>query len=177
MNAIKCEICGSSELTKKEGVFVCDYCGTKYSLEEVKKMMVEGTVEVTGTVKIDTSEKNKGKIQLAFDAYVDMDYERADALADEVIQNDSALSDAWYIKALINKNSNYVLYERYKARGDENSSNSLGIVTTEKFEELKFTDRDELVTMGFINNSKSRFLTILVDDKAVHTRAKQGVAV
>ena len=177
MKAIKCEVCGSSELTKNDGVFVCDYCGTKYSLEEVRKMMVEGTVEVTGTVKIDTSEQNRGKIQLALDAYMDMDYEKADALADEVILNDSTLSDAWYIKALINKDSNYVLYDRYKTRGDENSGNSLGIVTEEMFEELKFAEKEDLVQMGFINRSRSRFLTVSVDGKAVITRAPQNVAV
>ena len=34
MKPLKCEICGSSELTKKDGMFVCDYCGTKYTIEE-----------------------------------------------------------------------------------------------------------------------------------------------
>ena len=177
MKAIQCKVCGSSELTKKDGVFVCDYCGTKYSLDEVRKMMIEGTVEVTGTVRIDSSEQNRGKIQLALDAYIDMDYDRADALADEVILNDSTLSDAWYIKALVNKDSNYVLYERYRTRGDENSGNSLGLVTREKFNDLKFTEREDLVIMGFINKSSHRYLTVSVDGKAVHTRAPRETAV
>ena len=46
---------GSTDLLKNEGVFVCQFCGCKYSLEEARKMMVEGTVEVQGTVQVDNS--------------------------------------------------------------------------------------------------------------------------
>lgn len=56
MKQLTCEMCGSTDLMKQDGVFVCQTCGTKYSVEEAKKMMVEGTVDVTGsTVKVDTS--------------------------------------------------------------------------------------------------------------------------
>ena len=57
MKQLTCEMCGSTDLIKQDGVFVCETCGTKYSVEEAKKMMVEGTVEVAGTVKIDDSAK------------------------------------------------------------------------------------------------------------------------
>lgn len=57
MKRLTCEMCGSTDLIKQDGVFVCQSCGCKYSVEEAKKMMVEGTVEVTGTVKIDDSDK------------------------------------------------------------------------------------------------------------------------
>lgn len=52
-------MCGSNDLLKQDGVFVCQSCGTKYSVEEAKKMMVEieGTVEVKGTVKIDSADE------------------------------------------------------------------------------------------------------------------------
>ena len=55
MKRLTCEMCGSTDLIKQDGVFVCQTCGCKYSIEEAKKMMVEGTVEVTGTVKVDNS--------------------------------------------------------------------------------------------------------------------------
>ena len=55
MKQIKCEMCGSTDLVKQEGVFVCQSCGIKYSIDEVKKMMIEGTVDVQGTVKLDNS--------------------------------------------------------------------------------------------------------------------------
>lgn len=66
MKAIKCEMCGSSDLVKQDGVFVCQSCGLKYSAEEVKKMMIEGTVDVSGsTVKVDSSDELENLYQLA----------------------------------------------------------------------------------------------------------------
>ena len=55
MKQLTCEMCGSTDLLKEDGVFICQSCGCKYSVEEAKKMMVEGTVEVTGTVQVDKS--------------------------------------------------------------------------------------------------------------------------
>lgn len=53
MNQLTCELCGGNDLVKEGGFFVCQHCGTKYSVEEAKKMMIEGTV----SVKVDNSEK------------------------------------------------------------------------------------------------------------------------
>lgn len=55
-------MCGSTDLLKQNGVFVCQSCGCQYSIEEAKKLLVEveGTVSVQGTVQIDkTSEVQK----------------------------------------------------------------------------------------------------------------------
>ncbi len=51
MKAIVCELCGSNELIKTDGVFVCQHCGTKYSLEEAKKLLVEISGPVTVKVE------------------------------------------------------------------------------------------------------------------------------
>lgn len=55
MKQLTCEMCGGTDLIKQDGVFVCQNCGMKYSVEEAKKMMIEGTVDVQGTVKVDNS--------------------------------------------------------------------------------------------------------------------------
>ena len=56
MKALTCEMCGSTELMKDGGVFICQVCGCKYSVEEAKRMMIEGSVDVSGsTVKVDNS--------------------------------------------------------------------------------------------------------------------------
>ena len=68
MKALQCEMCGSQDLVKDGGVFVCQSCGTRYSVEEAKKMMIEGTVDVKGTVKVDKSQDAKNLVQLAKDA-------------------------------------------------------------------------------------------------------------
>lgn len=44
MKVIKCELCGNNQLIKKDGFYQCDYCGTKYSIEEARKLI--GTVEI-----------------------------------------------------------------------------------------------------------------------------------
>lgn len=65
MKKIVCEMCGSNDLLKKDGVFECQSCGTKYSVEEAKKMMVDGVVNIEGTVKIDDSNKINNLIKNA----------------------------------------------------------------------------------------------------------------
>ena len=47
MQTLKCEMCGSNEIVKQEDLFVCQICGTKYSVEAARKMM--------GVVAIDKS--------------------------------------------------------------------------------------------------------------------------
>ena len=59
MQAIKCELCGSNQLIKKDGFFQCEHCDTKYTLEEAKKLIVSGTVEVvTGNAEKERLLKN-----------------------------------------------------------------------------------------------------------------------
>lgn len=66
MRKLTCEMCGSTDLMKDGGVFVCQTCGCKYTVEEAKKMMVEGTVDVSGsTVKVDTSAELANLYQIA----------------------------------------------------------------------------------------------------------------
>lgn len=59
MKQLTCEICGGTDLIKQDGAFVCQNCGMKYSVEEAKKMMVEGTV------KVDNSDRVKNYYELA----------------------------------------------------------------------------------------------------------------
>lgn len=77
MKQLVCEMCGSTDLIKKDGVFECQSCGCKYSVEEAKKMMVEGTVEVQGTVKLDSSEELKNLYELARRAKKDRNWDNA----------------------------------------------------------------------------------------------------
>ena len=61
MKAIVCEMCGSQDLIKQDGYYVCQNCGTKYDPEEAKKLLVE----VSGSVKVDNKEKLDNYYQLA----------------------------------------------------------------------------------------------------------------
>ena len=98
MKALQCEMCGSQDLVKDGGVFVCQSCGTKYTVEEAKKMMVEGTVDVKGTVKVDKSQEVKNLVQLAKDAIDSVNGEEAYSYANRALETDPANPDAWLIK-------------------------------------------------------------------------------
>lgn len=66
MKAMVCEMCQSNDLVKQDGVFVCQHCGTKYSIEEARKLMIEGKVDVSGsTVNIDSTKKLENLYTLA----------------------------------------------------------------------------------------------------------------
>ncbi len=46
MKALVCELCGSNQLMKENSVFVCQACGTQYTVEEAKKLIVEGSISI-----------------------------------------------------------------------------------------------------------------------------------
>ena len=66
MKQLTCEMCGSTNLIKQDGVFACQTCGCKYSVEEAKKMMIEGNVDVSGsTVFIDNTKQVESNLKRA----------------------------------------------------------------------------------------------------------------
>ena len=97
MKQLKCEMCGGTELIKQDGVFVCQSCGIKYSVEEAKKMMVEveGTVDVSGsTIKVDTSAELKNLYELAQRAKADNNSENAQKYYSQIIVKDPSSWEA-----------------------------------------------------------------------------------
>ena len=80
-------MCGGTDLIKQDGVFVCQYCGTKYSVEEARKMMIDGTVDVQGTVKIDNSAFVQKYLENARRAYSKEDWEEVEKYYNMVEQN------------------------------------------------------------------------------------------
>lgn len=57
MKKIVCEMCGGNEFAKADGMFVCQSCGMKYSLEEARGLMVEEkTSEIKQEVSTDPTE-------------------------------------------------------------------------------------------------------------------------
>lgn len=68
MKAIVCEMCSSRDVVKDGDYYVCQSCGTKYTVESAKKLMVEveGKVDVSGsTVKVDNSDSLENYRKLA----------------------------------------------------------------------------------------------------------------
>ena len=98
MKQLTCEMCGSTDMMKQDGVFVCQTCGTKYSVEEAKKMMVEGTVNLAGTVKVDHSDQIAKYMAMAQNAYDSNNLSEAELYCNKIIEIDPNDADAWMLK-------------------------------------------------------------------------------
>jgi len=88
MKQLTCEMCGGTDLMKQDGAFVCQNCGMKYSVEEAKKMMIEGTVDVQGTVKVDNTDFVQKYIANARRAKEKEDWSETEKYYNMVEQND-----------------------------------------------------------------------------------------
>ena len=89
MKAIVCEMCNSTDIVKQDGFYVCQSCGTKYSVEEAKKLMIDGPVDVSGsTVKVDNSDSIEKYLQLARRAREAENSENAEKYYALVLQED-----------------------------------------------------------------------------------------
>lgn len=89
MKQLTCEMCGGTDLVKKDGIFVCQTCGTKYSVEDAKKMMIEGVVDVTGsTIKVDNSEELINLYKLARRAKDENNSEQAAKYYEQILIKD-----------------------------------------------------------------------------------------
>lgn len=73
MRHLTCEMCGSTVLLEQDGVYICQACGNKYSIEPPKKTVVEGPVELSGNISI------QGKVNV-----VDHKFESDLALAENL---------------------------------------------------------------------------------------------
>ena len=92
MKALKCEMCGSNDVVKQDGLYVCQNCGTKYTVEEARKMMVEGTVSIDYSSKIGTW------MSLAKIALNSANYQEAYDYANKILEQDPESAEAWLIK-------------------------------------------------------------------------------
>lgn len=80
MKAMVCEMCGSHDLVKQDGIYVCQSCGTKYSVEEAKKLI--------GTVKVDKTEETEKLLVLARRAREENNSENAEKYYGMILQED-----------------------------------------------------------------------------------------
>ena len=89
MKQVVCELCGGTDLIKQDGVFVCQSCGTKYSVEEARKMVAEGTANVTdSTIKSDQTQKLENLRILAKRAMEENDSETAAKYFEQILLED-----------------------------------------------------------------------------------------
>lgn len=51
MKPISCSRCGSTELTERQGFAICDYCQSRYALEDPNSLSRSTTIGVTSDVE------------------------------------------------------------------------------------------------------------------------------
>ena len=98
MKQLKCEMCGGTDLIKEDGVFVCQACGVKYSVEEAKRMMVEfdGPVNVV----VNKEKQTANALKLADDNFDSANYEQAQKYYTMVLEEDYNNAYATYMVGL-----------------------------------------------------------------------------
>lgn len=94
MNKLVCELCGSNSLTKTDDLFVCDYCRTRYTPEQARKMLVEGTIRVDRSGDIGSLK------EIATKALESNNNKEALEYANRILEIDPKNSAAWYIKGV-----------------------------------------------------------------------------
>lgn len=99
MKQLACEMCGSTDLIKDGGVFVCQACGCKYSVEEARQMMVGGTMDIQGTVQVDNSAFVAKYLVNARRAKEKEDWEETEKYYNMVEQNDPDNIEAIFYSA------------------------------------------------------------------------------
>lgn len=95
MKQLTCEMCGGTDLLKQDGVFVCQTCGCKYSVEEARKMMDE----VSGNaVEVKNAAQLENLLNLAKSSFESQNYAQAENFCNQVIAMDGENYEAWKLK-------------------------------------------------------------------------------
>lgn len=102
MKKLQCEMCGSTDMIKQDGVYVCQSCGIKYTLEEARKLLIDGVVEVTGSVGIDKSAEKEKWLQLARRAKDSNDVEQGFKYYSLIYEQEPNNWEAWFYKIFFN---------------------------------------------------------------------------
>ncbi|MHA3684210.1 CFI-box-CTERM domain-containing protein [Leucobacter sp. HY1908] len=92
MQAMVCQLCSGNSFSKLDEFFQCDYCRTKYSPTEARKLLVEGTVRLDRTDDV-------GKyLTIADNAIAAGNPSEAYEYANRALEVDPASAQGWLVK-------------------------------------------------------------------------------
>lgn len=146
MKAIVCEMCGSTDFVKSDNLYVCNHCGTKYTVEEARKMMIEGTVDVAGTVKVDNSAFVEKFLANARRAKAKEDWEETEKYYNLVEQNDPQNIEAIFYSAYGKAKTTLVDSDLYKRQAAFNVLQKSVSVLDDNFDLTKESEQKEIIT-------------------------------
>ena len=110
MKRMECEMCGSHDFAKQEGLFVCQSCGMKYSPEDAKNLMKDIPDETAKSENVETARSSVGGETKAasnvIDGYLQMAANAANAgsnvetenYCNKILELDATNYKAWQMK-------------------------------------------------------------------------------
>ncbi len=156
MKKLACEMCGSTNLVKEEGIYACQSCGAKYSPEEAKKMMVEGTVKIDDTSKIQNLEK------LAKRALENEQFDEAYKYYDKILESEPDNWEAIFNKSL-SKAWQSTLMNNMIPEVVSGSKDAISLIQEKEFNlnlnniKENFAEKINLLCVAFINLSMNHY--------------------
>lgn len=139
MDKIACEMCGSNDLIKNDGIYVCQHCGMHYTPEEAKKLMV------SGTVKIDNSDFVEKYLQNARRAKAKEDWEETEKYYNLVEQNDPSNIEAIFYSSYGKAKSSLTDGDLYKRQAAFKVLNNCVSILDENFDMEKEESQREII--------------------------------
>lgn len=108
MKALICTQCNNNKLVQQGDIYVCEYCGTQYTNEQVQKMQIEGTV------KIDNTDLVQKFLQNARRAKMKEDWEETEKYYNMVEQNDPSNIEAIFYSSYGKAKASLIENDLYK---------------------------------------------------------------
>lgn len=189
MKRLVCEICGSSELIKQDDRYICQACGTNYTTEEAKKLLVEisGSVDISGsTVKVDNSSLVQRSLENARRAKSKEDWEECEKYYNTVEQHDPKNIEALFYSSYSKAKMSMVESDRFKREQKINVlKKTISVIddnydpSPEKYEEQKKlieqinADLMALVNGSFVYNIKTHNNVTTNDSAYTYTMFNQ----
>lgn len=96
LKKIRCEMCGGTDLIKKNDFFECQNCGTKYSIKKIKEIIVNGSFDPN--INTNNKENVKNYLNIAKNAYAANNITECENYCNKVLEIDSNNYEAWLLK-------------------------------------------------------------------------------
>ncbi len=98
MKQLVCDLCEGTNFVKTEGMFVCQNCGCKYTVDEAKRMMAENNTDVPNIIKVDRNDEEQNCINIGNNAVIGGNGELALLYANKALEINAKNADAWILK-------------------------------------------------------------------------------